>query len=72
MTEPEIKEQLIFVLSQKSRDGKALEKLMDIAKNDKDEEMRSKAVFWLGQSRDPRAAKFLEDLISKEISRRRL
>jgi len=24
-------------------------------------------VFWLGQSRDPRAAKFLEDLISKEI-----
>jgi HEAT repeat protein len=67
MTDPEIKEQLIFVLSQKSRDGKALEKLMEIAKNDKDKELRSKAVFWLGQSRDPRAAKFLEDLISKEI-----
>jgi HEAT repeat protein len=67
MTDPEIKDQLIFVLSQRSRDGKALEKLMNIAKNDKDKEMRSKAVFWLGQSRDPRAAKFLEDLISKEI-----
>ena len=67
MTDPEIKDQLIFVLSQRSRDGKALEKLMDIAKSDKDKEMRSKAVFWLGQSRDPRAAKFLEDLISKEI-----
>jgi HEAT repeat protein len=67
MTDPEIKEQLIFVLSQRSRDGKALEKLMAIAKNDKDKELRSKAVFWLGQSRDPRAAKFLEDLISKEI-----
>ena len=67
MTDPEIKEQLIFVLSQRSRDGKALEKLMDIAKADKDKELRSKAVFWLGQSRDPRAAKFLEDLIAKEI-----
>ena len=67
MTDSEIKEQLIFVLSQRGRDGKALEKLMDIAKTDKDKELRSKAVFWLGQSRDPRAAKFLEDLISKEI-----
>ena len=67
MTDPEIKEQLIFVLSQKNRDAKALDKLMEIAKNDKDKELRSKAVFWLGQSRDPRAAKFLEDLISKEI-----
>jgi HEAT repeat protein len=67
MTDSEIKEQLIFVLSQRGRDGKALEKLMDIAKTDKDKELRGKAVFWLGQSRDPRAAKFLEDLIAKEI-----
>jgi TolA-binding protein len=65
MTDPEIKDQLIFVLSQRSRDGKALEKLMDIAKTDKDKEMRSKAVFWLGQSKDPRALKFIEELISK-------
>jgi len=64
MTDAEIKEQLIFVFSQK-RDPKALDKLMSIAKSDKDKELRSKAVFWLGQSRDPRAAKFLEDLISK-------
>jgi len=67
MTDQEIKEQLIFVLSQRGRDGRALEKLMEIAKSDKDKELRSKAIFWLGQSRDPRAAKFLEDLITKEI-----
>jgi hypothetical protein len=67
MTDSEIKEQLIFVLSQRSRDGKALEKLMDIARTDKDRDLRGKAVFWLGQSKDPRAVKFLEDLISKEI-----
>jgi HEAT repeat protein len=65
MTEREIKEQLIFVFSQRGRDIKALEKLMDIAKTDKDKELRTKAVFWLGQSRDPRALKFIEDLISK-------
>ena len=63
MTDPEIKEQLIFVFSQRGRDSKAVDKLMDIAKNDKDREMRSKAVFWLGQSRDPRAVKFLEGVI---------
>ena len=65
MTDTEIKEQLIFVLSQRGRDGRAIDKLMDIAKNDKDKELRGKAMFWLGQSRDPRALKFLEDLISK-------
>ena len=65
LTDTEMKEQLIFVLSQRSRDGRALEKLMDIAKTDRDKEMRSKAVFWLGQSKDPRALKFIEELISK-------
>jgi len=33
---------------------------MGIAKSEKDKEMRSIAVFWLGQSLDPRAAKLLE------------
>ena len=65
MTDPEIKEQLIFVFSQRGRDPKAIDKLMAIAKNDKDKELRGKAVFWLGQSRDPRAIKYLEELISK-------
>jgi len=32
---------------------------------DPDREIREKATFWLGQSRDPRAAKYLEDRISK-------
>ena len=65
MSDFEIKEQLIFVLSQRGRDAKAIDKLMDIAKNDRDKELRGKAVFWLGQSRDPRALKYLEELISK-------
>jgi hypothetical protein len=68
MTDSEIKEQLIFVLSQRGRDGKALEKLMDIAKSDKDKELRSGRVL-AGQC-GTRAAKFLKTLSRKRSSRR--
>ncbi|MEP7383065.1 MAG: HEAT repeat domain-containing protein [Gemmatimonadota bacterium] len=60
----EIKEQVIFVYSQR-RDTAAVDKLMDIAKTDKDPELRKKAIFWLGQSRDPRAVKFFEEIIGR-------
>jgi HEAT repeat protein len=60
----ELKEHYVFVLSQR-RESDAVEKLIDLAKNDPDREIRAKATFWLGQSRDPRAAKYLEDRISK-------
>jgi hypothetical protein len=59
-----MKEQLIFVYSQR-RDSQAVDKLLDIAKRETDPELRKKAVFWLGQSRDPRAAQFLLDLINQ-------
>src|SRR5262245_17580387 len=49
-TNIEIKEQLIFVYSQR-RESDAVDKLIDIAKNDPNRELRKKAVFWLGQSR---------------------
>jgi tetratricopeptide (TPR) repeat protein len=65
MTDAEIKDQLIFVLSQRGRDEKALEKLMSIARTERDRELKNKAIFWLGQSRHPSAIKFLEELISK-------
>ena len=60
----EMKEQLIFVYSQR-RDPAAVDKLLEIAKSEKDKELRKKAIFWLGQSRDPRAAGFLAELIDK-------
>ena len=60
-----MKEQLIFVL-QDRRETAAVDKLIDIAKNDKDVEMRKKAIFWLGQSRDPRVQQLLVDIINQE------
>lgn len=64
VSDREMKEQVIFVLSQ-NRAEASVDKLMDIARRDSDKELRSKAVFWLGQSRDPRVLKFLEDLINR-------
>ncbi len=60
----QFRDQVIFALSQKS-DAAAVDKLLDIAKNEKDRELRKKAIFWLGQSHDPRAAKALQALIDR-------
>lgn len=64
MREQEMKDQMIFVFSQR-REPAALEKLMDIAKNDPDREVRRKALFWLGQSKDSRVSAFLSDIINR-------
>ena len=60
----ELRDHFTFVLSQRQETA-AVDKLIDIARNDADREVRAKATFWLGQSRDPRASKFLEDRISR-------
>jgi HEAT repeat protein len=65
MTDAELKEAIIFNLSQRQSDKAAVDKLFDIARNEKDPELRKKAIFWLGQSRDPRVQQFLMDLINR-------
>ena len=60
----EIKEQLIFVYSQRNEPA-AVEKLIEIAKRDANPDLRKKAVFWLGQSHDPRARQALLDIINQ-------
>jgi HEAT repeat protein len=60
----EMKDQLIFVYSQRDEPG-AVDKLLEIARRDPDAELRKKALFWLGQSDDPRAAKALQDIIEQ-------
>lgn len=61
----ELRNQVIFVLSQKRNDTSAVDKLLDIARKEPDRELRRQAIFWLGQSRDPRVAKLLEEIINK-------
>jgi HEAT repeat protein len=59
-----MKEQLIFVYSQRDEPA-AVDKLLEISRRDPDPELRKKALFWLGQSDDPRATKALEDIIEQ-------
>jgi HEAT repeat protein len=63
LNERELKEQLIWVLSQK-HDEAAFTRLMQIAKSDPDRELRKKAIFWLGQTNDPRVKDFLLEIIN--------
>ena len=60
-----LRERVIFGLSQRRRDVEAVEQLMEIAQSDPDRELRGKAIFWLGQSRHPRAVQFLAELIRR-------
>jgi hypothetical protein len=57
-----LREHFTFVVSQR-RDGAAVDKLIDIARNDRDAETRKQAMFWLGQTKDPRAIKFFHDVL---------
>jgi len=64
LDDQELKEHFIFVLSER-REAAATDKLIEIAKNDKDVEMRKKALFWLAQKNDPRAKQLLLELINQ-------
>ena len=64
MQNREMKEQLIFVYSQRNERA-AVDKLLEIARSDSDREMRKKALFWLSQSNDPRVADLLQEIIDQ-------
>lgn len=59
-----IRKHYTFALSQR-HDDQALDKLIDIARHDDDRAVRKQALFWLGQSKDPRAVAFLRDLVTR-------
>lgn len=61
----EMKEQILFALSQRTREPAVVDKLMDIGRNESDPELRNRAVFWLSQSRDPRVPAFLLEIIKR-------
>jgi len=62
--DPELRGQLIWLIADQGGEG-SLESLLDIARNDPDPEMRRTAVFWIGDSDDPRAAEFLLELLEQ-------
>jgi len=60
----EIREQAVFALSQRPR-SEGVPALINVARTNKDPEIRKKALFWLGQSQDPRAIDLFEELLTR-------
>jgi TolA-binding protein len=58
----EMKEQVIFTLSQR-REPEALDRMIEIARTEQNRQLRQTLLFWIGRSNDPRAARFLADII---------
>lgn len=61
----DVRAQAVFALSQRPRD-EGVPALISIARTNRDPELRKKALFWLGQSHDPRAIDLFEELILKK------
>ena len=54
----------VFALSQRPRD-EGVPILVRIARNNRDPGLQRKAIFWLGQSDDPRALALFEELLTR-------
>ncbi|MEP6621980.1 MAG: HEAT repeat domain-containing protein [bacterium] len=59
----DVKKDIIFQIASR-HDNAGLEKLIQIAKSDSSMTMRKEALFQIGQSKDPRALKALEEIVS--------
>jgi hypothetical protein len=60
----EVREQAVFALSQRPKD-EGIPALIRIARTNRDPEVRKKALFWLGQSEDPRALAVFEEILTR-------
>lgn len=60
--ETDVRKKAVFALSQLPKD-EGVPKLIDVARNHRDAAVRKQAMFWLGQSRDPRALAFFEQIL---------
>lgn len=62
--ETEVKRKAVFALTQLPN-GEGVPKLIEVAKANRNPEVRKQAMFWLGQSKDPRALDFIESVLKR-------
>ncbi|MCK5412609.1 MAG: HEAT repeat domain-containing protein, partial [Gemmatimonadetes bacterium] len=60
----EMKEHILFTLTQLDSEA-AFDKMLDIARNEEDPDLRQNAIFWIGQSGDPRAQDVLLEILDQ-------
>ncbi len=61
----DVREQAGFALSQRPK-AEGVPALIRVARTNRDPEIRRKAMFWLGQSNDPRAIALFEEILGKQ------
>ncbi len=61
----DVREHAVFALSQEPKDV-GVPALIQIARSNRDPEVRKKAFFWLGQSNDPRALALFEEVLTRQ------
>ncbi len=61
----EVREQAVFALSQRPR-AEGVPALIRVARTNRDPQIRKKAMFWLGQSNDPRAIELFEEILARK------
>jgi len=62
--ETEVKKKAVFALTQ-IKNGDGIPTLITVAKSNGNAAVRKQAMFWLGQSKDPRAVKFFEEVLGQ-------
>ena len=60
--ETEVKKKAVFALTQMPA-GEGVPLLIQVARDNKNPEVRKQAMFWLGQSKDERALAFIEQVL---------
>ncbi len=58
----QVREQAVFALSQRPND-ESVPALIRLARTHEDPQVRRRAVFWLGQKREPRALRYFEEVL---------
>jgi hypothetical protein len=60
----EVQESAVFALSQ-LKDGAGVPSLIEVARTHRDPKIRKSAMFWLGESNDPRAIALFEEILGR-------
>jgi hypothetical protein len=64
-TDRDVRLSAVFALSQR-HNAEGVPVLINLARTSKDPQIRKKAIFWLGQSRDPRALEYFEAVLTRK------
>ena len=59
-----MKQHILFTLTQVDSEA-AFDKMLEIARSEEDPELREHAIFWIGQSGDPRAQDVLLEILDQ-------